>query len=312
MGAEMKTLILKSDRGDFEKFYIEHMQKKKITTVPYYKNLGTLLRYMAVIYVQKLKLPFSSIWYGSWKKDVKKYKNIILFDRNFNWNVIEYIHRRNPACRIIVWYWNPITEKKRIPFKYREFCEEWSFNPNDCIRYKLKYNTQFSFNTIGKDCPEEKIYDLYFVGIDKGRGQYLEKLKNVFEKIGKKSKYVVVRDKKSQKNRNFEYSTPISYLENLENLKKSYCIAEIVQNGQEGLTVRCIEALFMKKKIITNNRAIVQYDFYNKNNILLLNMDQISIENIKKFLSLQYVDIDYKITQKYEFTQWLKNFNIEI
>ena len=116
----MKTLILKSDRGDFEKFYIEHMQKKKITTVPYYKNLGTLLRYMAVIYVQKLKLPFSSIWYGSWKKDVKniKYNS---FDRNFNWNVIEYIHRRNPACRIIVWYWNPITEKKRIPFKYREF-----------------------------------------------------------------------------------------------------------------------------------------------------------------------------------------------
>ena len=76
--------------------------------------------------------------------------------------------------------------------------------------------------------------------------------------------------------------------------------------------MRCIEALFMKKKIITNNRAIVQYDFYNKNNILLLNMDQISIENIKKFLSLPYVDIDYKITQKYEFTQWLKNFNIEI
>lgn len=48
----------------------------------------------------------------------------------------------------------------------------------------------------------------------------------------------------------------ISYQENLDNIRKSKCIVDVVQKGQIGLTLRPLESLFFKKKLLTNNKCI--------------------------------------------------------
>ena len=47
----------------------------------------------------------------------------------------------------------------------------------------------------------------------------------------------------------------------------SRSIIEIEDIDQNGLTLRSLESIFFGKKLITDNRDIVNYDFYKKENI---------------------------------------------
>ena len=306
----MKTLILKSDRGSFEKFYIKNMQTQNVYTTSFFKKMGKIRRYISIFFIQKLKVPFSFLWYGNWKRDLNKYNNVIIFDRNYNWNIIKFIYKRNPKCRIIVWYWNPLATIQRVPKKYRKYCEEWSFDRKDCDKYGLKYNVQFSFQKIFENKETKKVYELYFVGYDKGRLNSLLELKKKISISEEKVKFIVVKDKNS-KIIDYAYSSPVSYEENLDYLSKSDTIIEFVQGGQNGITVRCIEALFSMKKIITNNKEIIKYNFYNKNNIFVYDEKSVSIKQLEDFLKAEYNNIDLDIMSQYDFSYWLKNFHLD-
>ena len=145
------------------------MNGKDAAALPYYRPLNEFFRYLSVLHMQKLKLPGSSFCYGPWKRQIHTFDNVILFDRNYNWNIIKYIHKKNPGCRIIVWYWNPLAQSVRVPGRYRKYCEEWSFNIADCKQYGLNYNVQFTFWDSIKTWNSKMEYDAYFVGRDKGR-----------------------------------------------------------------------------------------------------------------------------------------------
>ena len=67
-----------------------------------------------------------------------------------------------------------------------------------------------------------------------------------------------------------------------------------------------MEALFYEKKLITNNKNIINYDFYCKENIFILEKDD--IEELPQFLKTPYKKIDNEIVNKYEFENWLEGF----
>ena len=77
----------------------------------------------------------------------------------------------------------------------------------------------------------------------------------------------------------------LRYYEYLKQIENSRIICEVVQKGQSGLTVRALEALFFEKKLITNNESIIEFDFYDSNNIFIFR-DTTSENDIKNFLSL--------------------------
>ena len=64
--------------------------------------------------------------------------------------------------------------------------------------------------------------------------------------------------------------------------------------------------MFLKKKMITTNKNVVKYDFYNENNILIMGIDK--PEKIKDFLRNDYFDIKKDIIDTYEFECWLRTF----
>jgi hypothetical protein len=72
-----------------------------------------------------------------------------------------------------------------------------------------------------------------------------------------------------------------------------------------GLSLRFFEAMEFKKKLITTNKEIFDYDFYHPNNIYVHGHSGISIA---EFMSLPYCEIDCKITDKYKIEEWIKEF----
>ncbi len=87
---------------------------------------------------------------------------------------------------------------------------------------------------------------------------------------------------------------------------KSKSILDFVSIGQSGLTIRPLEALFLKKKLITNDKFIKNFDFYHPDNVFILGKDK--MEYLSDFLEKPFIEIEESITSKYDFSNWIKRF----
>ena len=164
----------------------------------------------------------------------------------------------------------------------------FSFDKNDCKKYNFFYYNQF-ITFFPELLSEKPTIDIAFMGRDKNRYQVIKKLTDHLktEKISSAVKII-------ENNKNTSY---YNYL--LFNLQ-ARCILDINQEGQSGLTLRPLEALFYRRKLITNNISIINEPFYNSNNIFIIeNMQSLNIKKIKDFLSRDLVEIADSIKEQY-------------
>ncbi|HCQ91142.1 MAG TPA: hypothetical protein DIU45_17320 [Clostridium sp.] len=82
----------------------------------------------------------------------------------------------------------------------------------------------------------------------------------------------------------------------------SSCILDSAQDGQIGLTIRVLEALGAKKKLITTNCDVVNYDFYCEENIYVYSGN---FDRNNKFFTEPYKSVPYQIYIKYSLRNWL-------
>jgi hypothetical protein len=108
------------------------------------------------------------------------------------------------------------------------------------------------------------LYDWEFIGSNKGR---LDILKDIAKQCKDCNMYVDVFGvkEKDQVNNGFRYNLDINYKDTLRIVQQSNCIIDIVIDpNQSGLSLRAYEAVAYNKKLITNNRSILFFPFYDK------------------------------------------------
>lgn len=71
----------------------------------------------------------------------------------------------------------------------------------------------------------------------------------------------------------------LDYEDVLDYVSQTNCIIEIVQNDTAGPTMRYSEAVFYNKKLLTNNKNIVNFPFYNSNYMKVFEKKRILILN---------------------------------
>ena len=86
-------------------------------------------------------------------------------------------------------------------------------------------------------------------------------------------------------------------------LLSSSAVLDIQHPHQIGLTMRTIEMLGLNKKLITTNSDIVNYDFFNDKNVLVVDRDKPVIRS--GFLTSPFESIDKEIYKKYSLRNWL-------
>jgi hypothetical protein len=290
---EKKVLFL--SRKSNKEFYTRERNKYAgVTATAFFKAngfWGDILRKLAPALV-----------FGDWKNQVKDYDLFIIAASKYGLEIAKYIRARSDK-KIIHWYWNPVDTDVN-PEQIKGYgCEFYSFDQADCLRYGMNYIYPYYFATI--QLPQNKItYDIYFVGADKGRLEQLLQLKKDFESQGLSIEYHITQKLKSQNTPNYAYREEIPYPQVLEGISKCRAILDYVQAGQTGLTQRPLEALFHKKKLITNDININRHDFYNHNNIFILGKDDIN--SLQEFLDAPYEDVNQKIIDKYDFGSWME------
>jgi len=232
-------------------------------------------------------------------------------------------HNKNVE-RHVLWFWNPISSLGVnvydkwiylylfIPLLKLVGVELWSFDKSDVDKYKLIYHPQIhnsvnllhSVNEMGilKRSYEVNEHSFLFVGKDKGRLNKLVDVKDRLSELNVYCELYITSDEKkmySSKDSLILKQDSLSYTEYLKKAAGFSGLIDFVQAGQSGVTLRALEALFLKKKLITNNKCIKDYDFYHPSNIFVID-EVVDDKLLLSFLKSGFVDITPDVLAKYD------------
>lgn len=262
---------------------------------------------------QKFDTSFSKWYWNDWRNDLDNIELVLLYSNYYTRSIVKFLNKKYPHIRILIWYNNPVATDTPITFFEDLNCEIWSFDKDDCQKYSLKYNTQFIDKrrmSASTDLEEKYKNDACFIGLDKGRLNTLNEMAEQLEKFGKSTLlYLVdskfyVNDDRYNSSSTFEYKSSLKYSEVINYEYYSDIILDVVQEGQEGISLRPIESIYLEKKLISNNKEIMKQDFYNKDNYFIWGED--NLEKLEMFLQTPYRKQPEKIMNKYMFEGWFR------
>lgn len=224
-----------------------------------------------------------------------------------------------PKSKFCLYLWDSIKNLPDALEKSKLFDFVSSFDRKDCLEYGFHFRPLFYLdNYITKERNTDFDNDLVFVGTGHSdRYGFLKDIKNKYSDNyrikfdiylqGTMVYYYYKLTKKSfrKAHKNDFYFTKKSAEEIFESINKGKVIVDIQHEAQSGLTMRTLETLGLKKKMITTNQDIVNYDFYNSNNILVVDRDNPVID--EKFMEVEYQEISNDIYEKYSLESWVKN-----
>ena len=314
-----KNILIIGNTWDVTKsMFWDKNKENNIDVVYNYNKLKRILGKISDKYLLS-NLPGKSAFFYFRKYNLNKYDLIILFECHYPQYILQYLRRKNKNAKIVYWLWNSVENinsdscntveeiKKLVILQKKYNYSIYSFDKLDCKKYKFKYNNQVLKIYGIKD--KEKKYDTFFCGRDKSRMNILIELYKQLSKINLNNKFLVYPDKDKEYSlleQNFLMEKGINYEQILKYIDESKCIIDIIQEFQGTLTWRPLEAMFYRKKLITNFKDIKEYDFYKKDNIFIIGEDDPS--NIKNFVNTGYVDIPQNIIKKYTIDGWIENF----
>ncbi len=216
--------------------------------------------------------------------------------------------------------WNPLCTINHNIFSRRQYFKKthasglkmFTFDESDALEYDFTKINQIYRYPMKDEFPEPVTEDngcVFFVGNDKKRSSTLSEYVSLFVSAGLKCDFHILRTKNTPKEENLEpyYSKEwVSYPEYLKRARQSMCMLEILQNGQSGMTVRTLEALFFNKKLITDNKSALGFPFYHPDNIYIL--DKNCNDNLIDFMKRPYHNISEDIIAPYRIENWIKQF----
>lgn len=271
------------------------MEEKGIMLYRPYKDKGIIGRIMREIWF-RIGMP-ESVWYNKAIAKQEDISKIVVKDCLITISFLNWIKSVQTGVEIEYFYDNLVgTAKHLLPSQVPTGINLGTFDPGDSQKYGMRLGEggEFPRQHLRSRLPNE--YDVFYVGADKGRGDYVMSLKQQFERMGLKTKFIITPVSIYSKRKDY-YSSRIPYSEVLDYDCKSKAILNIVLPGQTGATKRDYEALFLKSKLITNNSNIKNYDFYRPENIFILEEDP--IEELVSFINMPLIPIDEKVLQKH-------------
>jgi hypothetical protein len=237
------------------------------------------------------------------KEDYFDYLFIICPDFLLN-DELKYITER--AKKSIVYYWDSFDNIPRYERTLPFFDKHYSFEPKDVKKFNLSFLTNFYYNTSQNNNPKN---DLFFIGTFDERIEIILKVLKSITKNGKSAQiflqsknHKIIRKYKS-KNITF-IKKPIIFTESEKIYNNSKIILDVQKKVQNGLTFRVFEAMGKRKKLITTNQDIINYDFYNSNNIFI--WKDFTTDIPSSFFETPYEELSLEMFEKYSISSWVK------
>lgn len=186
------------------------------------------------------------------------------------------------------------------------FDEIFSFDIKDVKKYNFTFISNYIYME-KREVDATELNNIIFIviSIDE-RFEFLNKIAKYLSSQEINYKFIAVGKKiPKEANRNIIFSRKALLPSDLQkDFEYSKIFLDLIRKDHNGLSFRIFEALAMQRKIITTNKSIQQYDFYNPNNILILDENsEINISN--DFLTTPYEPLDELVYYKYTLENWV-------
>ncbi|MBW1656281.1 hypothetical protein [Flavobacterium quisquiliarum] len=186
------------------------------------------------------------------------------------------------------------------------FDEVFSFEKEDCEKFNLNFASNWIYNSENTFNRNEFEYDVFNISSIDKRLPILKRIANNLASQKIKFKFIVYDKKQKDDDKNIQYIQKHMPLTEVNDyISHSKVLLDINRIGQAGLTFRVFESIGLNKKLITTNSDIKNYDFYNPNNILII--DEINPVIPTAFFENEYEKIPHSIYQKYTLEGWCNN-----
>lgn len=275
-----------------------------IETSRIYSIKNPLIRWFNKVHVslelnRLIKLPFKSIW-GKYCI-LERFKSLPIEKVAIFTNVsigklsLDYLRilQRNYGFKIVLVSVDSCLDKKLSPLLFTSkfnFDAIYTFDESDSKRYGFTF-TNYLYSKRDDIIPSSNMSDLFFIGRAKDR---LSKLQTIAKLCANKSILpnfsILVNDINQESIKGVKYINKVlPYDEVLSQILSSKCILDIVQDGQNGLTMRTYEAIFYNKKLITNNKAVKRLKYFDPNYIQVVeSLNSVDVEWINRGGSVDY------------------------
>ena len=314
----MKYLLISPILFDYYKDMISFLEKKGNNVIWYYDSIKPSI-------VEKIINKFKSDYLLKkfdkyWNKIVsdnvhEKFDRIVLIygDRYIKKNHIIRLLNSHKEAKSIYYGWDSIINCPNVLEYYNLFDKYMSFDKRDCKKYGFIFRPLFYLKNDSSDIPQYDYCSLMSYGYKKADNYFKIKQSLPSNVIGREYLYVNSRISllfnkllyrkayKGISNKCFKFKA-LNRQESYEFMSKSKAVIDAPLVNQTGLTIRTFEALYMKKKIITTNIEIKNYDFYTSDNIFVVD-DGAIIE--QSFFENEF-DSNYSISSFYSFEVFMK------
>lgn len=267
------------------------------------------------------------------RKTIRYYDNIIKKIANNNYDfilvikcemmpkeTIDKLKELFPSAILCLYLYDSLRNIKGISSKLSKFDRVLSFDLEDTEKNKnIIFRPLFFIDDYKKDISnkDNKLYDISFIGtIHSDRYRIIREIKSQADKKGYKCFFycylqsqfmyyfykLTKKEFRGVKKKEFKFdkigSTDIAKI--IDNTK---VVLDIQHPKQTGLTMRTIEMIGMNKKLITTNESIKKYDFYNPDNIAVINRKHIEIP--QGFYEKPFKKLNDKVYYRYSLEKWI-------
>lgn len=243
-------------------------------------------------------------------KKVKPSDTLIFFDY-LTYTNVKSILKRTECGNIHFWFWNTVDKYTSPVFRFRNsYTHFHTFDDADASKYDMILHRQIYRMPELKDessLQHDKV-DFFFIGKNKGRQDLLMKMKDMVRAWGYTTRFIILdKHLKIDSCDGIEViSKEVDYREVLDMSERARVLVDITKKNQVGLTLRCVEGIYLNKKILSNNKSLIFSDIYSKENVLVFD-DTLKKEDVDEFMSCDFRPYDFEALYKYSVESWLKN-----
>lgn len=239
----------------------------------------------------------------------------------FNEQILGYLRKECKRAYFILYFWDSVSNMRNACAIANNFDRVFTFDILDYKKYKNRgwlFRPLFFLNEYAEisDVSVKDIDILMVASLSPSRANVYLLLKDYARKHGlnmvayfyiKPYVYYVNMIKNSgywKINKDVIHRHGISTAEICKLLGRTKCVFDCASPTQTGLTMRTIECLGARRKIITTNTTVSKYDFYNNKNIKIFN--ESDLNSVLDFVNGEdYQMLSNNIYYKYSIKGWI-------
>ena len=233
---------------------------------------------------------------------------------------IRLLKQKFPKAKLILYMWDSLRNNKAVQSRWRAYDKVYTFDRMDYLKYQdeIEFLPLYYYDDyVPTEKKADMKYDIAFIGTgQEDRVKIVNQVKNQCENSGKKMysfvflPHIFVFYYNKLLNKNYKHVKLKDIQFEKMPFKKVYeiydqakCVIDIESAKQCGLTMRTIEMIGLRKKLITTNKDIVNYDFYHEDNILVVDRNNFVLD--EAFIDRPYYHLDEQIYEKYSLSHWI-------